>query len=1560
MMNDNNNFCINKQTAKIQTSQTPDSAKLQNSGNDPIDTILESMISSKDIYLTPLDQDNSSGGPVESDFLNTMEIPNFSNYLEEDVDNNIDETSIEKMHIQKRENYINNSPVYVNDRGMPIQHQYSNIDNISRSNDNDATIQFITEGAKINFEEDKMKSDMFLNPVTSNALLSDHLKGLYGNSKYVESCIPEKIIDNSNNDWNNSYSNNSQNHNHVQRNEFSKNAINAGKYKIDKDKIRQNLSKLTGKKNTPAMSSNSVCPSLDDIATPDELSIINDIRQLENELSLRRRAKKSLMTKQRHLKKSGTVPSISDANQVVEMTDSINDLMKQYEHLRKQNKSLIMKYNIKKGSLRSVLPVTKRKSSKSPNLDKNKNKNIENTPTDSNIYKRLDYTQIKTPYTENDIMPVSYSHVNMSSNGNGNNIHVAYGNQNYMQVCEGNEYMENEKFGRNHEPSKMTKPKQFSGNINYVYQQQPKYNQSYVHESNGTNMQPYNCVKYEENQANYQQIVKPFGLEQNFDNSSVVINSNYDDSSSINSMIGNITKNSSRLQNSLKFGEKLTHYPEQDSRSEIIKIQGPSKSNQKLRNVPNKNRSIKKKGSDVSEKSNQAIKQLLNSTVEQKYSVQDSGVQPNSKIPKLDNYNAKYSNYQQTVSANRKQPVNNNDNVHLRRSLSSAPLPIRNDLHCKKNVLLNNQKVFIQQVIIQPKCRRTTYNNDATGTVSQQGNFGWFWTGLVTYNDRYNCVKIENQPIKNVNSIDPQKTGHKNAAAMAAVDVNNFVSMISKMGHISDLNPYNNEELKAKSVTSYASLKTRPTPFIDNTQLHLHINQLASQNTPYFLKSFCDILGLIIPMHYFAKYHICYDISHTERLYVVNIFECSATKNQFCRQCDVLLVEASIKKNLSDLCMKNLCNINDNNVGVANTMYVCFCSSKCYHAFEMSLNSKKIEFIVNDEFQNSDKKLNFIKHEIPVDSEYKYDEQYSKPHYFKITTTRQFLSENFKPKILKSHYIQNDSFNTLKPCSDIIDSRKCLFCLKVGDGNFRTEGRLINVNADKFVHINCAFWSQITKKSIPKIYNNLPKSRDSPSMKIDVEIDRLVDRYCNECTLNYAGIYCAKLQCYKNFHIKCAKNSKGRFYGNGEFFCSEHENPDITTKSISNIGIFERAIANRDEHVQFASVFQQNNAKMAARIGSVVYHKIGVLSYEQILSQKFNNDEYIYPVGFNTSRYFWSFRRPFKKAKYINLIDIVDDEPVFHVSVHEPQLEIINFKSKTPDIWFKIFEYINESRKNSKLLKINCKHLSGHTMFGLTNSAVYRVIESLPGVDNLNNYKFRYGHFPSVTSIVTINPSGCARCEPGIRSQFFRRSQPISRSSILRATPRTYNKQAEAESNQLNSPFYLNDGDFAFDMLLLASSKVKKYRDLKLGWRSNVYLRRSKIQGLGLYAAVDLEKFTMIIEYVGEVIRNEVTEKREQIYEKQNRGIYMFRVDDDSVVDATMCGGPSRYINHSCEPNCSAEIIQIEKDRKIIIISKRAIAMHEELTYDYQFDVEEVKHKIPCGCRSTRCKKWLN
>lgn len=68
----------------------------------------------------------------------------------------------------------------------------------------------------------------------------------------------------------------------------------------------------------------------------------------------------------------------------------------------------------------------------------------------------------------------------------------------------------------------------------------------------------------------------------------------------------------------------------------------------------------------------------------------------------------------------------------------------------------------------------------------------------------------------------------------------------------------------------------------------------------------------------------------------------------------------------------------------------------------------------------------------------------------------------------------------------------------------------------------------------------------------------------------------------------------------------------------------------------------------------------------------------------------------------------------------------------------------------------------------------------------------------------------------------------------------------------------------------------------------------------------------------------------------------MFRIDDDHVIDATMCGGLARYVNHCCNPNCIAEIVCLEKESKIIIIANKRVAKGEEVNIINQLEFNQV------------------
>lgn len=174
-------------------------------------------------------------------------------------------------------------------------------------------------------------------------------------------------------------------------------------------------------------------------------------------------------------------------------------------------------------------------------------------------------------------------------------------------------------------------------------------------------------------------------------------------------------------------------------------------------------------------------------------------------------------------------------------------------------------------------------------------------------------------------------------------------------------------------------------------------------------------------------------------------------------------------------------------------------------------------------------------------------------------------------------------------------------------------------------------------------------------------------------------------------------------------------------------------------------------------------------------------------------------------------------------------------------------------------------------------------------------------------------------------------------------------------------------------------SDVFKFNQLKKR-KKPVKFARSAIHNWGLYAMENIAKDDMIIEYVGEEVRQQIAEIREQRYLKSGIGSsYLFRIDDSTVVDATKKGGIARFINHSCMPNCTAKIIKVEGSKRIVIYALRDIAMSkfspewntdwpllisptdEELTYDYKFERELGSlDRIPCLCGTAACKGFLN
>ena len=117
----------------------------------------------------------------------------------------------------------------------------------------------------------------------------------------------------------------------------------------------------------------------------------------------------------------------------------------------------------------------------------------------------------------------------------------------------------------------------------------------------------------------------------------------------------------------------------------------------------------------------------------------------------------------------------------------------------------------------------------------------------------------------------------------------------------------------------------------------------------------------------------------------------------------------------------------------------------------------------------------------------------------------------------------------------------------------------------------------------------------------------------------------------------------------------------------------------------------------------------------------------------------------------------------------------------------------------------------------------------------------------------------------------------------------------------------------------------------------------------------------LIIEYRGELIRNAVADKREKEYEAARMDDYMFRIDANTVCDATIRGNVARYINASCDPNCYTQIITAGDNKRIVIYAKRDIPKGGELVYDYKFSLEtDPEKRLICNCGAKMCKGFMN
>jgi histone-lysine N-methyltransferase SUV39H len=144
----------------------------------------------------------------------------------------------------------------------------------------------------------------------------------------------------------------------------------------------------------------------------------------------------------------------------------------------------------------------------------------------------------------------------------------------------------------------------------------------------------------------------------------------------------------------------------------------------------------------------------------------------------------------------------------------------------------------------------------------------------------------------------------------------------------------------------------------------------------------------------------------------------------------------------------------------------------------------------------------------------------------------------------------------------------------------------------------------------------------------------------------------------------------------------------------------------------------------------------------------------------------------------------------------------------------------------------------------------------------------------------------------------------------------------------------------------------------------------------------DLHEGQFIDTYRGEIITDAEATRREEISSKAKTS-YLYSLDkfaesegladeDMYVVDGEFMGGPTKFMNHCCEPNCRQFTVSYNKhDCRVYDIAFFALSFikaGQELTFDYT-DRDEVEDEEtmdapgegaqPCLCGAEKCRKWL-
>ncbi len=151
-----------------------------------------------------------------------------------------------------------------------------------------------------------------------------------------------------------------------------------------------------------------------------------------------------------------------------------------------------------------------------------------------------------------------------------------------------------------------------------------------------------------------------------------------------------------------------------------------------------------------------------------------------------------------------------------------------------------------------------------------------------------------------------------------------------------------------------------------------------------------------------------------------------------------------------------------------------------------------------------------------------------------------------------------------------------------------------------------------------------------------------------------------------------------------------------------------------------------------------------------------------------------------------------------------------------------------------------------------------------------------------------------------------------------------------------------------------SSAKKKKNGNPPHG---RLRVRASGVHGRGVYATAPIRKGARVIEYTGRHLPWKEAIDLPARHPDDPYHTFFFSLDNGDVIDAGSGGNASRWINHSCDPNCETT----EEDDRIFVYALRTLRPGEELFYDYKIvpaerRTKKLEQEFACRCGTAKCR----